>query len=156
MSYNITYIMWTTVPVAQWLEHCVSSTKVVGSIPREHIPTKKKSLWIKASAKCTNVLLIMFILVFWLQLGNTLNIHNNSVTEKCSNIVNMAMISMYFLMSKYLHFLRIFIRIGLQVFFSFQDFTSNLQWRPISSEIQRTDFLTLCVTAHLAYIRISK
>ncbi len=25
-----------SVPVAQWLEHCVSSTKVVGSIPREH------------------------------------------------------------------------------------------------------------------------
>ncbi len=24
------------VPVAQWLEHCVSSGKVVGSIPREH------------------------------------------------------------------------------------------------------------------------
>ncbi len=41
MSYNITYIMLTTVPVAQWLEHCVSSTKVVGSIPREHILTKK-------------------------------------------------------------------------------------------------------------------
>ncbi len=27
----------TCVPVAQWLEHCVSSAKVVGSIPREHI-----------------------------------------------------------------------------------------------------------------------
>ncbi len=46
------------VPVAQWLEHCVSSAKVVGSIPREHILTKKcitwmhcKSLWIKASDK---------------------------------------------------------------------------------------------------------
>ncbi len=25
------------VPVAQWLEHCVSSAKVVGSIPREHM-----------------------------------------------------------------------------------------------------------------------
>ncbi len=25
-----------SVPVAQWLEHCVSSAKVVGSIPREH------------------------------------------------------------------------------------------------------------------------
>ncbi len=25
------------VPVAQWLEHCVSITKVVGSIPREHM-----------------------------------------------------------------------------------------------------------------------
>ncbi len=24
-------------PVAQWLEHCVSSAKVVGSIPREHM-----------------------------------------------------------------------------------------------------------------------
>ncbi len=27
-------------PVAQWLEHCVSSAKGVGSIPREHILTK--------------------------------------------------------------------------------------------------------------------
>ncbi len=27
----------TCVPVAQWLEHCVSSAKVVGSIPREHM-----------------------------------------------------------------------------------------------------------------------
>ncbi len=26
-----------SVPVAQWLEHCASSTKVVGSIPREHM-----------------------------------------------------------------------------------------------------------------------
>ncbi len=25
------------VPVAQWVEHCVSSAKVVGSIPREHM-----------------------------------------------------------------------------------------------------------------------
>ncbi len=25
-----------SVPVVQWLEHCVSSAKVVGSIPREH------------------------------------------------------------------------------------------------------------------------
>ncbi len=25
-----------SVPVAQWLEHCFSSAKVVGSIPREH------------------------------------------------------------------------------------------------------------------------
>ncbi len=25
----------SNVPVAQWLEHCVSSAKVVGSIPRE-------------------------------------------------------------------------------------------------------------------------
>lgn len=38
----------------------------------------------------------------WLQLGNTLNIHNDSVTEKCSNIVNMAMISVHFLMAKYI------------------------------------------------------
>ncbi len=46
--------------MAQWLEHCVSSAKVVGSIPREHTYDKKmyslnKSLWIKASAKCINV-----------------------------------------------------------------------------------------------------
>ncbi len=26
-----------SVPVAQWLEYCVSSAKVVGSIPREHM-----------------------------------------------------------------------------------------------------------------------
>ncbi len=47
------------VPVAQWLEHCVSSAKVVGSIPREHMYWQKKSItwmhcksfWIKASAK---------------------------------------------------------------------------------------------------------
>ncbi len=54
----------TGVPVAQWLEHCVSSAKVVGSIPREHMYWLKnvlpecthcKSLWIKASAKCINV-----------------------------------------------------------------------------------------------------
>ncbi len=52
-----------SVPVAQWLEHCVSSAKVVGSIPREHIYWQYKciawmhckSLWIKASAKCINV-----------------------------------------------------------------------------------------------------
>ncbi len=31
----LTYSL-TGVPVAQWLEHCVSSAKVVGSIPREH------------------------------------------------------------------------------------------------------------------------
>ncbi len=28
--------------VAQWLEHCVSSAKVVGSIPREHMYWQKK------------------------------------------------------------------------------------------------------------------
>ncbi len=45
------------------VEHCVSSAKVVGSIPREHMYWQKKSitwmhcksLWIKASAKCINV-----------------------------------------------------------------------------------------------------
>ncbi len=41
------------------VEQCVSSAKVVGSIPREHILTIHvqhcKSLWIKASAKCINV-----------------------------------------------------------------------------------------------------
>ncbi len=30
------------VPVAQWLEHCASSAKVVGSIPREHMYWQKK------------------------------------------------------------------------------------------------------------------
>ncbi len=29
------------VPVAQWLEHCVSNAKVVGSIPREHTYLQK-------------------------------------------------------------------------------------------------------------------
>ncbi len=56
-------IMLERVPVAQWLEHCVSSSKVVGSIPREHMYWQYKciawmhckSLWIKASAKCINV-----------------------------------------------------------------------------------------------------
>ncbi len=55
-------ISTNSVPVAQWLEHCDSSAKVVGSIPREHILTKKciawvhcKSLWTKASDKCINV-----------------------------------------------------------------------------------------------------
>ncbi len=46
------------------VEHCVSSAKVVGSIPREHMYWQNmynlnalhcKSLWIKASAKCVNV-----------------------------------------------------------------------------------------------------
>ncbi len=54
------------VPVAQWLEHCVSSAKVVGSIPREHTYWQYKciawmhckSLWIKASAKYGNGKLI--------------------------------------------------------------------------------------------------
>ncbi len=35
---------WTrerSVSVAQWLEHCVSSAKVVGSIPREHMYWQK-------------------------------------------------------------------------------------------------------------------
>ncbi len=44
------------VPVAQWLEHCVSSTKVVGLNPREHMYWQYKCiawmhcklLWIKA------------------------------------------------------------------------------------------------------------
>ncbi len=48
------------VPVAQWLEHCVSSAEVVGLIPRKHMYWQYKcivwmhckSLWIKASAKC--------------------------------------------------------------------------------------------------------
>ncbi len=45
------------------VEHCVSSAKVVGSIPREHTYWQYKcinwmlckSLWIKVSAKCINV-----------------------------------------------------------------------------------------------------
>ncbi len=52
-----------SVPVAQWLEHCISSAKVVVSIPREHMYWQYKciawmhckSLWKKASAKCINV-----------------------------------------------------------------------------------------------------
>ncbi len=34
--YIHTYIHIYCVPVAQWLDHCVNSAKVVGSIPREH------------------------------------------------------------------------------------------------------------------------
>ncbi len=30
-----------SVPVAQWLEHCISSAKIVGSIPREHMYWQK-------------------------------------------------------------------------------------------------------------------
>ncbi len=44
------------------VEHCISSAKVVGLIPREHmywlknvLPECTKSLWIKASAKCINL-----------------------------------------------------------------------------------------------------
>ncbi len=33
---NNNVFTFSHVPVAQWLEHCVSSAKVVGSIPREH------------------------------------------------------------------------------------------------------------------------
>ncbi len=36
-SYLTTSCVAASVPVAQWLEHCVSSAKVVGSIPREHM-----------------------------------------------------------------------------------------------------------------------
>ncbi len=35
-SENLTDLL-PSVPVAKWLEHCVSSAKVVGSIPREHM-----------------------------------------------------------------------------------------------------------------------
>ncbi len=56
-------IVYVNTLVAQWLEHCVSSTNVVGSIPREHKYWQYKciawmhckSLWIKASAKCISV-----------------------------------------------------------------------------------------------------
>ncbi len=34
--------LYIYVPVAQWLEHCVSSAKVVGLIPREHMYYQKK------------------------------------------------------------------------------------------------------------------
>ncbi len=34
--YIYIYIYIYSVPVAQWLEHCVSNAKVVGSIPREN------------------------------------------------------------------------------------------------------------------------
>ncbi len=33
----IIIIIIISVSVAQWLEHCISSAKVVGSIPREHM-----------------------------------------------------------------------------------------------------------------------
>ncbi len=61
--YLYMYMYVYSVPVAQWLEHCVNSAKLVGSIPREHTHTywqykciawmHCKSLWIKASAICT-------------------------------------------------------------------------------------------------------
>ncbi len=35
-AFFIISINCLNVPVAQWLEHCVSIAKVVGSIPREH------------------------------------------------------------------------------------------------------------------------
>ncbi len=35
-SIFVTHSAINSVPVAQWLEHCVSSAKVVGLIPREH------------------------------------------------------------------------------------------------------------------------
>ncbi len=50
-SKNVRYISYPVrkhahklccVPVAQWLEHCVSNAKVMGSIPREHTDKKKK------------------------------------------------------------------------------------------------------------------
>ncbi len=34
-------VFFIPVPVAQWLEHCASSAKVVGSIPREHMYSQK-------------------------------------------------------------------------------------------------------------------
>ncbi len=34
---NMCFINSLYVPVAQWLEYCVSNAKVVGSIPREHM-----------------------------------------------------------------------------------------------------------------------
>ncbi len=33
----ISSLSYLSVPVVQWLEHCVSSAKVVGLIPREHM-----------------------------------------------------------------------------------------------------------------------
>ncbi len=39
---EISIFTYISVPVAQWLEHCASSAKVVGSIPREHMYKKKK------------------------------------------------------------------------------------------------------------------
>ncbi len=57
--------MFFTCSCGTVVEHCVSSAKGVGSIPREHTYWPKmynlnvvqlcKSLWIKASAKCINV-----------------------------------------------------------------------------------------------------
>ncbi len=37
VSNDTALFLYIFIPVAQWLEHCVSSAKVVGSIPREHI-----------------------------------------------------------------------------------------------------------------------
>ncbi len=35
--FSVSVSVSLSVPVAQWLEHCVSSAKVVGLIPREHM-----------------------------------------------------------------------------------------------------------------------
>ncbi len=59
------------VPVAQWLEHCITSAKVVGSIPREHTYWQYKCtawmqcklLWIKASDKCKCVVRFISLLL---------------------------------------------------------------------------------------------
>ncbi len=37
LEFSADYDVSHSVPVAQWLEQCVSSAKVVGSIPREHM-----------------------------------------------------------------------------------------------------------------------
>ncbi len=45
---SIIYCEWYSiysVHVAQWLEHCVSSTKVVGSIPSEQIMFTDKNMY---------------------------------------------------------------------------------------------------------------
>ncbi len=71
--YRSIALQWTHVPVARWLEHCVSSAKVVGSIPREHTYWQYKciswmhckSLWIKASGKCKLRMLIFTLLEKW-------------------------------------------------------------------------------------------
>ncbi len=61
--YLFTIMSIIMIPVFSVVEHCVSSAKVVGSIPREHTHWQYmynlNALWIKASAKCINVNVII-------------------------------------------------------------------------------------------------
>ncbi len=72
--YYITHITHITVlqicvPVAQWWSIALAAQKVVGSNPRKHkyktciTWMQCKSLWIKASAKCINVNVLIYSVI---------------------------------------------------------------------------------------------